>query len=122
MPDGRWAAVAVENEAGQVLSSRENPRSAFRDPAFETPWDNLHVPSRFLRISRVIHGSKRRTSTPMVCCGATSIQSTSLEGRMDSTTRTMPTTRRVFAYDENKHRVPAPVLVAIDIGHVAFAK
>ena len=33
----------------------------------------------------------------------------------------IPTTRRVFAYDENKHKVPAPVLVTIDISHVAFA-
>ena len=33
----------------------------------------------------------------------------------------IPITRRVFAYDENKHKVPAPVLVAIDISHVNFA-
>ena len=35
--------VAVETDAGQVLQSRENPRAAFRDQAFETPWDDLHV-------------------------------------------------------------------------------
>ena len=34
----------------------------------------------------------------------------------------IPTTRRVFAYDENKHKVPAPVLVVIDIGHVALLR
>jgi hypothetical protein len=35
--------VAVENETGEVLGSRENPRSAFRDQVFEPPWDDLQV-------------------------------------------------------------------------------
>jgi hypothetical protein len=33
----------------------------------------------------------------------------------------VPTTRRVYAYDANKQKVPEPVLVAIDIRDIAFS-
>ena len=33
----------------------------------------------------------------------------------------VPTTRRVYAYDANKQKVPEPVLVAIDIHDIAFS-
>jgi hypothetical protein len=138
--------VAVENEAGEVLASRENPRSAFRDQVFETPWDDLQVAyfnsyalwtyltipfpivmraspsrnsrrgrrtvrrggpsgSRFLRISRAIHGSRHRISAPMVYCGDTSTPSTSLEERMGLTTRTITANSR-----ESRYRQPGESL------------
>jgi hypothetical protein len=99
--------VAVENESGQVLASRENPRSAFRDQAFETPWDDLHV-AYFNSYALWTY-----LTIPFLYCN---------EGfAVEFEGIAIPTSRRVFAYDENKHKVPAPVLVAIDISHVAFA-
>jgi hypothetical protein len=32
----------------------------------------------------------------------------------------VPTQRRVYAYNEKKEKIPQPVLVAIDIHHIAF--
>jgi hypothetical protein len=32
----------------------------------------------------------------------------------------VPTTRRVMGFDENKHKIPNPVLVAIDIRELVF--
>jgi hypothetical protein len=32
----------------------------------------------------------------------------------------VPTQRRVYAYNEKKEKTPHPVLVAIDIHHIAF--
>jgi hypothetical protein len=32
----------------------------------------------------------------------------------------MPTTRRVYAYDENGQKIPAPLLVSIDIRNYRF--
>jgi hypothetical protein len=32
----------------------------------------------------------------------------------------VPTERRVYAYNEKKEKIPEPVLVAIDIHHIAF--
>jgi len=34
----------------------------------------------------------------------------------------VPTKRRVYAYDDRKNKIPAPLLVAIDIGDIAFAE
>ena len=33
----------------------------------------------------------------------------------------VPTTRRVVAFDDNKRKIPDPVLVAIDIREIAFS-
>jgi hypothetical protein len=33
----------------------------------------------------------------------------------------MPTTRRIYAYDEAREKVPAPLLVSLDFGTLAFA-
>lgn len=35
--------VAIENEAGDVLEERLNPRDAFAEHTLETPWDRLHL-------------------------------------------------------------------------------
>jgi hypothetical protein len=34
----------------------------------------------------------------------------------------VPTKRRVYAYDDRKNKLPAPLLVAIDFGEIAFAE
>jgi hypothetical protein len=34
----------------------------------------------------------------------------------------VPAKRRVYAYDDRKNKIPAPLLVAIDFGDVAFAE
>jgi hypothetical protein len=34
----------------------------------------------------------------------------------------VPTTRRVYAYDDRKNRISAPLLVSIDFGDIAFAE
>jgi hypothetical protein len=34
----------------------------------------------------------------------------------------VPTKRRVYAYDDRKNKIPAPLLVAIDFGAIAFAE
>jgi hypothetical protein len=34
----------------------------------------------------------------------------------------VPTKRRVYAYDDRKNKIPAPLLVAIDFGDIAFAE
>lgn len=33
----------------------------------------------------------------------------------------VPTTRRIYSYDEKKQKIPEPLLVAIDIGELSFA-
>jgi len=163
--------VAVENEAGQVLASREDPRSAFRDQAFETPWDDLHVayfnsyalwtyfsipflycndgfaveelqpwqengeiwrPLRVTFPPNIASHTREQTSyfgpdgllrrhayTVDILGGANGVNYAYDYREFDGIA--IPTTRRVFAYDENKHKVSAPVLVAIDISNVAFA-
>lgn len=35
--------ILVETEAGRLLESRDDPRSAFRGHTQQTPWDDLHV-------------------------------------------------------------------------------
>jgi hypothetical protein len=35
--------VAIENESGEVLEERLNPRQAFAGHTLETPWDRLHL-------------------------------------------------------------------------------
>jgi hypothetical protein len=163
--------VAVENEDGEVLASRENPRSAFRDEVFEAPWDDLQVayfnsyalwtyltipflycyegfaveelPSwqengetwRPLRVTfpqNIASHTREQTSyfgpdgllrrheyTVDILGGANGVNYAYDYREFDGIA--IPITRRVFAYDENKHKVPAPVLVAIDISHVNFA-
>jgi hypothetical protein len=32
----------------------------------------------------------------------------------------MPTTRRIYAYDDNLQKVPEPVLVSLDFGQMTF--
>ena len=33
----------------------------------------------------------------------------------------MPTTRRIYAYDDAMHKVPEPLLVAVDFGALTFS-
>jgi len=35
--------VAVEDEQGHVVESRDDPRRAFEGQTYETPWDDLHI-------------------------------------------------------------------------------
>lgn len=35
--------VSVEDERGNLIAKREDPRSAFEGQTYETPWDDLHV-------------------------------------------------------------------------------
>jgi hypothetical protein len=35
--------LTVQTESGRVVDSRDDPRSAFRGHARETPWDDMHV-------------------------------------------------------------------------------
>ena len=33
----------------------------------------------------------------------------------------MPTTRRIYAYDQNMQKVPEPLLVSLDFGQLTFS-
>jgi hypothetical protein len=35
--------VAVEDEQGHLIENRDDPRRAFEEQTYETPWDDLHV-------------------------------------------------------------------------------
>jgi hypothetical protein len=162
--------VVLEDRAGRVIDSRDNPRAAFAGHRNETPWDLLHAAYfqgyavwtyltqpflysyagfdveeiepwqedgqtwRRLQVTFpeyiATHGRqqisyfgsdgllRRHDYAVDVLGGATGAHY--VDGYQDHNGIMIPHRRRVYPRGADNQKVPAPVLVSIDIGEVEF--
>ena len=162
--------VAIEDEQGRRLDSRNDPRTAFDGQSFESPWDELQIayfnsyalwtyltipflyahpafiteelppwqedgeewrPLKAIFPSTIAShcqqqvsyfgpdGLLRRHEYVVDVMGGARGLNYAYDYRVFDGIK-VPTTRRVVGFDENKRKIPNPVLVAIDIRKLAF--
>ena len=163
--------VSVEDEHGNLIEKRDDPRRAFEGQNANTPWDDLHVtyfdsyalwtyltipflytypgfvtdelppwqedgevwrPLRAIFPSNIASHTREQISyfgndgllrrheyVVDIMGGARGLNYAYDYREVDGIM--LPVTRRVVAFDDNKHKIPDPVLVAIDIHEVALS-
>lgn len=163
--------VSIEDEQGNFIEKRDDPRHAFEGQSIETPWDDLHVayfdsyalwtyltipflytypgfvteelpiwqedgevwrPLRAVFPDNVASHTREQISyfgkdgllrrheyIVDIMGGARGLNYAYDYRKVDGIM--VPVTRRVVAFDDNKRKLPDPVLVAIDIHEIAFS-
>ena len=163
--------VSVEDEQGNLIAKRDDPRHAFEGQSIETPWDDLHVayfdsyalwtyltipflytypgfvteelplweedgeqwrPLRAIFPDNIASHTREQISyfgkdgllrrheyTVEIMSGARGLNYAYDYRKVDGVM--VPMTRRVVPFDDNKRKIPDPVLVAIDIHEIAFS-